>query len=203
MSQKSSFCIKTQVRQSTCHAKSCRCFSVEIICLWKFFQAVCMQDMPCEATHGQTDGSAVKCLAVLDHVVSTTKQHIHVHAPSQCPWPVGTPVQQSNCTSTSGPIHQALVHARARHSQPPAGLFQAVPLAQSASLVFSDWFVRSDSLGQKAGGASACLEPLHICPLASMVPASKISELAYAEGSLLDSSSYVCWAHQAFSYHEY
>ena len=99
------------------------------------------------------------------------------------------PCQKVHCLFTSGPIHQALVHAQAGHSQLPAGLFPAVPLAQSASLVFSDRFWRCDSLAQKAREASACLEPLHICPLASMEPASVISKLAYREGSLLISQA--------------
>lgn len=114
----------------------------------------------------------------------------------------GHPCQTVHCMFTSDPIHQAVLHAQAGHSQLPAGLFPAVPLAQSASLVFSDRFWRCDSLAQKARAASACLEPLHICPWASMVPASVICELTYTECSLLDFASYVCWAHQAFSDHE-
>ena len=86
-------------------------------------------------------------------------------------------------------MHQARVHAQAGHSQPPAGLFPAVPLAMSASLAFSDRFWRSDSLAQTARGACACLEPLHIYPLASMVPTSVTSQLAYTKGSLLVSQA--------------
>ena len=59
----------------------------------------------------------------------------------------------------------------------------------SASLAFSDRFWRSDSLAQTARGASACLEPLHIYPLASMVPTSVTSQLAYTKGSLLVSQA--------------
>ncbi len=32
----------------------------QIICLWKFLQAVYMQDVPCKVTDGQTDDSAVE-----------------------------------------------------------------------------------------------------------------------------------------------
>jgi len=84
------------------------------------------------------------------------------------------PCHAVHCMYTSGPFHQALVHAQVWHPQPPAGLSPAWPLANSASLVFSG-FWRSGSLAQKARGAFASLEPLHICPLASMVPASVIA----------------------------
>ncbi len=78
-----------------------------------------MQDVPCKVTHGQTDDSAVE-----EHA----KQHIHVHAPSQCPWPMSTPVKQSTACLPLIPFIELLCMLKQGIHGRQQGFFQQCPL---------------------------------------------------------------------------